>query len=208
VRATEFEERHPMLLHQVIIAAAFLTYFVDRDDVIWRFIKDSGGSRVLERVLFAIATLLVGTAAIMCTWARRYPQGLVSSTRSELSHSDVGSKWRYLGDLLYAIGLASLVPLGGFVILIVGEAIRIFRLQQRRNELSSVGSAGRNQTAEPESGWLEAARREAFKWGIFVAMVAFTITLRDRVADVLIAIAYIAGQLLLMAPFAKPVDTR
>jgi hypothetical protein len=197
VRATEFEERHPMLLHQMIIAAAFLIYLVGRDDVVWRFIKNNPRSRVLERALFVIATLLVGVAAIICTWARANSAGLVSTRREELSHSTDGRNWQYLGDLLYAIGLASLVPLAGFVILIVGEAVRIFRLRGRRNDLSTAASANLDQATESKCRWLAAAHREAFKWGIFLAMAGFTITLRDRVADVLIGMAYIAGLLLM-----------
>ena len=32
---------------------------------------------------------------------------------------------RYLGELCYALGLGSLVPVGGFVILFGGEALRV-----------------------------------------------------------------------------------
>jgi hypothetical protein len=41
--------------------------------------------------------------------------------------------------------------------------------------------------------WRGAFRREAFKWGIFLAMGVFTITLRDRLAEVLIAVASLVG---------------
>jgi hypothetical protein len=37
----------------------------------------------------------------------------------------------YLGDLCYAIGLGSLAPLAGFVILVTEEALRVFRLMRR-----------------------------------------------------------------------------
>jgi len=155
-RATDFEERHAVLLHQLIIAAAFLTYPVDREDVVWRFIKDSVNNRVLERTLFAIATLLVGASALICTSARALPDGPVRNNGSETPHS-AQHNWRYKGDLLYAIGLASLVPLAGFVILIVGEAVRILRLKRRQDEFSAAGRAIRDRAAATKSTWLEAS---------------------------------------------------
>ena len=103
VRATKFEERHAMLLHQFVVAVAFLTYLWDRDDVVWRFIKDNAANRVLEHALFAVATLLVGGAAIICTRARVYPDAPIGNRQSGSSHS--ACNWRYLGDFLYAIGL-------------------------------------------------------------------------------------------------------
>lgn len=194
VRATKFEERHAMLLHQFVVAVAFLTYLWDRNDVVWRFIKDNAANRVLEHALFAIATLLVGGAAIISTRARVYTDAPIGDRQSGSSHS--ARNWWYLGDFLYAIGLASLLPLAGFVILVVGEAIRILRLVRNKDELSSAGV----RLVETKSRWREASRREALKWGIFLAMVAFTITLSDRVADVLIGTAWLVGLLLLKTP--------
>jgi hypothetical protein len=191
VKAIEFEERHPMLLHQLVVAVAFLTYLWDRDDVVWRFIKDNAANRVLEHTLFAIATLLVGGAAVICTRARVYGAAPIGGRRSGSFHS--ARNWRYFGDFLYAIGLASLLPLAGFVILVVGEAIRILRLMRSKDELSSAGV----RLVETKSRWWEASQREALKWGIFLAMIAFTITLSDRVADILIGTAWLLGLLLL-----------
>jgi hypothetical protein len=33
MKATDFDYRHQTLVHQFIVAAAFLTYFVDREDI-------------------------------------------------------------------------------------------------------------------------------------------------------------------------------
>lgn len=68
MKTTQFEYRHPLLVHQVIVATAFGTYVIQRDDIVWQLIKNSGEHRVLlERVLFAIATLMVGAAAFIWT---------------------------------------------------------------------------------------------------------------------------------------------
>jgi len=164
MEATDFEYRHRLLLHELILGAAVLTYLVDRDDIIWRFIKMSPAARPLERALFAVATLLFGISAWVCTRARAY--------RS--SH-----RFLYLGEYLYAVALASLVPLAGSLILIIGEGIRILRLLRRDAE-----SAGLEGPERPE--WSNALRREVIKWGLFITMVVFTITLRDRTAEILI----------------------
>jgi hypothetical protein len=60
MKATDFEDRHQTLLHQFLVAAAFLTYLIDRDDVVWRFVKDRTASRELERTLFASLTIYAG----------------------------------------------------------------------------------------------------------------------------------------------------
>ena len=52
-----------------IVAAAFLTYLIDRDDVVWRFVKDSAAPQELQRALFTVATLFIVVGAGICTWA-------------------------------------------------------------------------------------------------------------------------------------------
>jgi hypothetical protein len=164
MKSTDFEDRHPVLIHRLIIAAAFLTYLVDPDDIVWRFIKNDATHReLLERFLFAIATILTGVAAGICTWAHGRPQTLAKGV-SDLSASHSRRHLQYIGDLLYAIGLGSLAPLWGFVILVAGEAIRIFRLARRKNEASS----GRDRPGISGVTWWEAFRQESFKWGIFL----------------------------------------
>jgi hypothetical protein len=70
--ATKFEYRHSMLLRGLIIGAAFSTYFLDRDDIVWRFIKGNPVNKELEHALFFVATLFVGAGAGICTWARAW----------------------------------------------------------------------------------------------------------------------------------------
>lgn len=165
MRATDFEVRHRILLHRLVILAAFLTYLIDRDDIVWRFIKDASDVRTMERIIFAIATLLFGVAAWMCTRNR------------------VAGRSAYAAEFVYAIALGSLAPLAGFVILVMGEAVRLSRLALR--EAASV----------PET-WAQALRAEAVKWGLFLTMIAFTITLRDRVGEVLVGVSVLFSILL------------
>ncbi|HZD47241.1 MAG TPA: hypothetical protein VE178_00730 [Silvibacterium sp.] len=169
MRATNFEYRHQTLAHQFIVLLALLTYLIDPDDIVWRFVRGTSAPRLWERTLFIVATMLIAAAAALCTRARFF------------------SRPRYFGELLYAIGLGSLLPLPGFVILVAGESLRLLRLIRRDNDQTPPQLA---------STWGRAFRKEVVKWGILISMIAFVITLRDRVADVLVASSFLIGLLL------------
>ena len=183
MKATDFEYRHQTVTHQLIVLTAFLTYLVDPDDIVWRFVRDTSGPRLWERTLFIIATTLILAGAALTTWARTVPVTRIASRIRPC----------YLGELLYAVGLGSLLPLPGFIILVAGESLRIFRLVCRERDQFQT---------PPVIGWGSAFRKEAVKWAIFVSMIAFVITLKDRVADVLVITSFFLG-LLLNAPIFK-----
>jgi small-conductance mechanosensitive channel len=170
MKATEFEYRHQTLIHQLIVGAAFLTYLLDRNDVVWRFVKDTAVPHQLERLAFIIATLLIAVGAAICTWAGVYRR----------------SQQRYLGDVFYSIGLASLMPLAGFVILVAGDVLRVLRLSLRAGD----------HTEEIHRAWRRAFRQEAVKWGMLLTMIVFVITLVDRHAEILAAASFLVGTLL------------
>jgi len=182
MKATNFEYRHPTLLHQFIVGAGFLTYLIDRDDIVWRFIRDTSAPRLWERSLFILATILIAVGAALCTRARA-----LHATQQQ-----------YLGELSYAIGLGSLMPLPGFVICVAAESLRILRLTRR---VAAQPSEPTSQT-QPHRYWGQAFRKEAVKWGILLTMIVFVITLKDRIAEVLAAASFLVG-LLLNAPFFK-----
>jgi hypothetical protein len=172
MRATGFESRHRTLLHLQIVALAFLTYLFDRDDVVWRYIKDNPASRLLEHAAFLVSTALIGVGAVLCTRARAGPErGGIGTQNSQP-----------LGELIFAAGLAFLAPLSGAVLLIALESIRLYRLAR----FDDTGSQ-RPLTPHPILGraWGSAIQQEAAKWGMFITMIVFTINLIDRVAEVL-----------------------
>jgi hypothetical protein len=165
--ASNFEFRHQRLIHNLIVGAAFLTYLFQPDDIVWRFVKGRPAPHTLERYFFLIATLLVIVGAGICTWAR-------ATDRARL---------QYAGDFIYAIGLGSLFPVAGFVILLCGEAVRLARLALH-------GDAPPSHTG---SRWGMSIRQEAVKWCLVITMIVFVITLRDRVADILVAASFVVG---------------
>src|SRR5258707_2355357 len=132
MKATDFEYRRQTLVHQFIVAAAFLTYSVDREDIVWRFVKDSSAPRGFERFFFIVATVFIAAGAAICTWARVYrrPESVTDMESYRYLHRS-----RYFGDLLYAIGLASLVPLWGLIILVARGSLPGFRLGLRAHAL-------------------------------------------------------------------------
>jgi hypothetical protein len=168
VQATDFEYRHPTLVRHLLIAIAVSTYFFDKDNVVWRFIKESPARTELERGFFLIATFLIGAGAVLCTSAR--------------VHIRPERRGQLIGEFVYTAGLSSLMPLSGCILLIVGEALRVLRLNRSL----------RGNAVQQPSGWGLALRREAAKWGIFVTMIAFTATLTDRLAEYLAAVSVVA----------------
>jgi hypothetical protein len=196
MKATDFEYRHQTLVHQLIVGAAFLTYLFDREDVVWRFVKDSATPHRPERLIFIIATLLIALGAAICTRARAHSRSKGSmGTKPYFLRSQA----RYLGELCYAIGLGSLVPLAGFVILVGGEALRVFRLIRRDRQnsleppLSASRSLARPRAEEANPGWRKAFRHEAVKWGILITMIVFAITLKDGYAEFLLVASFLVG---------------
>ena len=178
MKATDFEYRHQTLVHQLIVGAGFLTYLIQRDDVVWLYIRDSARPQLLERLIFATATLFVALGVARCIRERAYP-----GPDRHLRHQ------RYLGELVYAIGLGSLAPVSGFAVLVTGEALRIFRLSRLEN--------GHAQDFHAGSGpaWTRAFRQEAAKCGVLITMIVFVVTLKDRVAEILIGASFLIGLL-------------
>jgi hypothetical protein len=172
MKATGFEYRHQTLMHQLLVLAGVLTYLIDPEDIVWRLVRDTLAPRLWERTLFIVATILIAIGAVICTQARAFHR----------SH--------YLGELLYTVGLASLLPIPGFIILVAGESIRLFRLKRHGDDQLLPAST---------PAWGQAFRREVVKWGILVTMLVFVTTLKDRHADILAVSSFLLG-LLLNAP--------
>lgn len=189
--ATDFERQHPLVMHCLIVGLAFASYGIDRDDIVWRFIKHHGAStRLWEHGLFSLATVLIAGGAFLCTSSRKKPAQLTMLRFGRFPLT-------YLGQFLYAVGLASVLPLAGYTILIAGEGLRLLRLSLagKSRSLPAVSSSQNGMSLG------ESARREALKWGVVITMVVFTITLRDRLADLMMFGSVVSAVLLNWRPF-------
>lgn len=207
MKATEFEYRHQRLVHLFIVGAACLTYLADREDVVWRFVRDSATPHRWERCWFIAAGVLIAVGAMMCTWA--WAKAREAPRRSGGEEKRLALQ--YFGELCYAIGLGSLLPLAGFVILVAGETLRLLRLTRMAGAAPNwqdgkgpvVPQLAPPAKAAPDGGWGSAFREEAVKWGLLLTMIVFVITLRDRDADVLVAASFVIGWLLNVPKFRR-----
>ena len=191
MKASDFEYRHRTLLHLTAVSIAFLTYLIDRDDIVWAMVRGYSRARLLERAIFAVATALIGIGSILRTWGRASTFAGSLGKKSVWLRSGCSPAFLpypfHVGTLLFSIGLGFLAPLSGFVFLIVAEAIFAFRLILREN--AADGERLRQAlfaTCNGSSGiWRDAFRLESGKWGLFFTMVVFTLLLNDRFAEVM-----------------------
>ena len=175
-----FAVRYPFLIHGMLVVLCWLTYLFDRENVVWRFIKDSASPRPLEHFAFAVAAACIASGV----WLGAWPGGSRANRANQTARS---IRRRSLGEILHIIGIASLLPLVGSIALICVEAIRSIHFARCRIATSN-GQAPANERSSPHNLPL---RRTLFRHvaGIcaFLSMLVFSITLRDRLADALFA---------------------
>jgi protein-S-isoprenylcysteine O-methyltransferase Ste14 len=218
MRASEWEYRHQRLVHLLIVGVSFLTYLVERDDIVWALVRGRDDARLLERLLFAVATILIGTGAALITWAGAHAAPPGSRRRPPFLRT---GPYRYLrypqheGTLLFAAGLGLLAPLWGFIVLLVGEAVAVSRLiglERYMNRTESAGPVWPNVAQAVLSGgafwemaplWSNAFRRESAKWGMFLTMIVFTALLQDRVAEILAVVSLLVWAFLNCGSFQQ-----
>jgi hypothetical protein len=91
-QASGFELRHPWLIHNGLLLASVLTYWIDPEDVVWRFIKSALHARLFEYLCFGSAAVLIALGIWLSSWQRtaistleatRQQDGAGFSTRPE-----------------------------------------------------------------------------------------------------------------------------
>lgn len=212
--ATEFEFRRRSLLNLLHFWIAFQLYSFDHVNVVWAFAPwNNPHGAFVARVVFGLGALVLAIAAAIRTWAAAYLQSsVVHDTALHTERIVADGPYRhvrnplYIGTFLMTVGLGLLASRSGFIVLVAGAAIRIWRLIGRE-EFQLEQQQGERfrefcrrvprifpsiRARVPAAGllprWGQALWGEAIMWGLFIAMVAFTATLRDRVAYVLVAI--------------------
>jgi hypothetical protein len=73
--------------------------------------------------------------------------------------------------------LGLLVPLPGTIVVLGGEAFLTLRLLLRDRESAPA-------VRDSDANWGLAFRQAAAKWGFTASMIAFTLTLRDSIAEI------------------------
>jgi hypothetical protein len=188
MRATDFEVRNQTLLHFVVVGAALATYAFQRDDIVWALVKGHTDRRLLERIVFAIGTLLIFSSAALLTWVHAKAGSVGASSLVALDRLSFSRGWPYLGRILFALGIGLLTPIAGTAILLAGESVLVLRLlglEYEREPLAiACQDAERLHNSKPLR-WSDGLRRESAKWGLALTMVLFTLTLKDSLADIL-----------------------
>jgi protein-S-isoprenylcysteine O-methyltransferase Ste14 len=224
MKATDFELRHQTLLHMLVVGLAFGTYAIAPDDIVWLIVRASPHNRFLERSFFAFAGLLIGAAAAICTWGCAYSEPDFADASASVACDGPYRYLRYpmyLGTLLYAVGLGSLAPIPGFVILVTGDALLVSRLIRRTDQLERTATSAQARPRLPRllpsfrpcfpakgrsPNWKKAFRQESGKWGLLLTMIIFTIVLIDRVADYLVLASLLLWFLLNLPSFTRSLE--
>jgi protein-S-isoprenylcysteine O-methyltransferase Ste14 len=207
MRATDFEYRHQTLLHLLVVGLAFLTYVIQPDDIVWALVKHHTTYRsVLERLVFGTGALMIVGAALIQTRASAY--GTRTASRGAVPASDGPYRYVqhrvYFGRILFALGLGLLAPALGSFILIAGEVLLITRLLGRDQSVVPHSlTAFRPALSTVEADWGMALRKQAAKWGLAMTMIVFTLTLRDRIAEILAAASFLVWVLLNIPDFVR-----
>jgi|ERR1700677_3094790 hypothetical protein len=185
------QERLDFAIRFVLLLAGLSTYLIDPDDVVWRFIKTTPQPRLLEHILFGTAAAALGLSLLL--------EVNQSTQKGSLDARGTHLYREALTRLLQAIGIGSLLPLPGFLLLVIGNTAAPLLLHRRGmlpgDASSAVCTDGTSRPLRgPEPGsfsverWKTLLSRHIGTCCAFFSMVVFSIVLIDRVADVLFAI--------------------
>jgi hypothetical protein len=169
-RTVGIDERCRLLGHSTLLLAAVCTYLKEPDDVVWQFIKAAPDFRVREHLCFALAAAALGGSV-----------GLRVSVDTDIRKSDrirsSSDPRQIFSDLLQAVGIGSLMPLAGFILLVAGETLFGMVRYKKIPYLA----------LEQDASWKDSLSKHIGLCCACLSMVIFSITLNDRLADFLFA---------------------
>lgn len=167
------------LTRLALLVAGAATYFFSPDDVVWRFIRTRPHARILEHGIFGAAAAILGIALLLRIEARGRQES------HDSSHAGAA-----VASLLQSAGIGSLLPLPGFLLLVIGDLAVSLLLDRRSGEGPAVGAAsGTAGKGRPGFWWRGGLAANIGLLCAFISMVIFSVTLRDRLADVLFALS-------------------
>ena len=172
-----------IVIRMALLLAGLFTYFVSPDDVVWHFIKTSSNARLLEHSIFGVAAPILGIALLL-------KMKISVDVQQDSRHTFHGGA--VVASLLQSIGIGSLLPLPGFLLLVFGDLgastllyLRYPTAEGPEVKLSSRTVGGTKHTFR----WKDSLVTYLGLCCAFISMVLFSITLIDRIADVLFAIS-------------------
>jgi len=120
-----------LIVRAALLLAGLSTYLISPDDVVWRFIRTAPHARALEHALFGIAAAILGFALFLKVKASAHPENRDSHGPSRNT--------AVIGSILQAIGIGSLLPLPGFLLLVLGDVVASLLLYATGNSSSLFG---------------------------------------------------------------------
>jgi hypothetical protein len=166
------QDRLRVVARSLLIAAGLCTYLVTRDDIVWASVKNSPHARLLEHGAFAAAAALLGLSLIL-------------EVRSDSLAT--GSSQHTFASFLRAVGIGCLLPLPGFLLLVIGDVAISLLLPRMKRESPGKDLASTMALASQQP-WQTVLTRHLGLFCAFLSMLVFSIVLIDRVADVLFAL--------------------
>ena len=221
-QASNFEFRYRFWIFGALFWLAFASYSLDQQNsgaalVDWLTRAHQGNaSDFAYRAVFAAGALFCVAAALLRTWATAYLNAAVMVDQHlHTSRLVADGPYRYvrnplyLGNILLAIGFATMTSRLGFVILVGGMILFDYRLILREEaEIgSSQGESYRGYCAAvprllpslrprvPAAGgvpnWRDGFLGEAFMWVLAASVVAFALTLKQKIFFVVLGSAFV-----------------
>jgi hypothetical protein len=160
--------RRSSIIRAAALTAGLCAYLISPDDVVWRFIKTSPNAHALEHAAFALAAAVLGLALLL---------------KVKAAHSRIAA---VAASLLQAIGIGSLLPLPGFLLLVLSDVAASLFLYGG----NSIAEAGKTL---PAFRWKDALASHFALCLAFLSMAIFSATLIDRLADVLFGITAVVS---------------
>ena len=164
----------------------------------WRFIRTTPHARVWEHALFGIAAAILGFALLLKVKAGAHPENQDSHCPSRTTAT--------VASLLQAIGIGSLLPLPGFLLLVLGDGTLSLLLYGRHSTAEDPRSDRDSRLARrPSQGfrWRNALAPHIGLCFAFLSMAIFSVVLIDRVADALFAMTALVSIAVNSRPFLR-----
>lgn len=208
MKATNWEFKNRALVFGLIFALAFQFYFLDHQNATAALadrltVRLGINGDLIARVLFALAAILLITAALIRTWASAYLRAeVVYATDIKTASLVADGPYRrvrnplYFGNLLMAIGMGAMTSGIGFLVLVLAMLAFCYRLILREEaELRAAQGERYEQyrkvvprfwpslrahvpSAGGQASWASGFKAESWYWGFALALVAFAITLK------------------------------
>ena len=234
MKATNWEFKNRALMFGLIIALAFLFYFLDPQNAtaaLANLLAPRLGINAdpLARILFAIAAVLLIAAALIRTWASAYLHfdvvyAAAIQTRSLVADGPYRHLRNplYFANLLMAIGMGAMTSRIGFFVLLLGMLLFCYRLVLREEaELRAVQGESYEQyrkavprfwpALQPrvpagygQANWAAGFKAESWYWGFAAALVAFAITLKANLFFVIVGLSLASFWLLSSKKESQP----